>query len=193
MIVGIAGRKRSGKNTVASYLEAKYDYKQTSFAHPIKQMACIAFGWDISIFEDEVLKEQIDPFYGISPRQIAQNIGTEWAQKLLPAVYPEFEKETGRTLWVKRLFKDYQGQNISISDVRFPDTEVSEIGKRGGYIIKMIGRGDETDDHPSEKEADRIMGDFIVDNSGSRDQLFRKIDTIMSFIILKGLDNNSDS
>ena len=39
-IIGITGKGRSGKTTVAEYLQKVYDYKETSFAVPLKE-ACI--------------------------------------------------------------------------------------------------------------------------------------------------------
>ena len=48
VLLGIMGKKGSGKDTVSDYLVSHYGYKKMAFADPIKQMAQIIFDLDIS-------------------------------------------------------------------------------------------------------------------------------------------------
>ena len=88
MIVGVSGLKRSGKDTVAELLVKEYGFERYSFADPIKEAMSIVFDWDDRYLYGE-LKEIIDPRWGISPRQVFQHFGTEYAQHILPEVFPE--------------------------------------------------------------------------------------------------------
>lgn len=126
MIIGLVGYKRSGKNTVADFLEEEYGFCQYALAGPIKDMCRTAFLWDYRHTEGE-LKEEIDPYWGISPRQAMQWIGTEGFQYYLPKDFSAFEKVNHRNIWVRRFVKWYQeaiaeeGEfNVVITDVRFP-------------------------------------------------------------------------
>ena len=59
MIIGLSGKKRVGKDTVADYLVSKYGFIKYSFADPIKAVAKILFGFS----ENQLYgnnKEEID-------------------------------------------------------------------------------------------------------------------------------------
>jgi hypothetical protein len=76
MIVGILGKKRSGKDTTGDYLVANKNFVKYSFANPIKRGAMELFGFT----EDQVFgdaKDEIDPTWGITPRLVLQIMGTE--------------------------------------------------------------------------------------------------------------------
>ena len=45
MIIGIYGKKRSGKDTIANFLCEKYGFIKYGFGDPIKDIAKIMFGF----------------------------------------------------------------------------------------------------------------------------------------------------
>lgn len=99
ILIGLVAPKQSGKDTIADYLCMKYSFKKYNFADPLKEGIGKIFGFtNEQLYGDD--KEVIDPFWGVSPREVLQKVGTELFQYELPRVMDEF-KDMGRTFWVK--------------------------------------------------------------------------------------------
>ena len=60
MVIGLVGKKGSGKSTAAKIAKDEYGFKILSFAGPLKQMLATAFDLPMYYFTDPVLKESID-------------------------------------------------------------------------------------------------------------------------------------
>ncbi len=173
MIIAITGRKRSGKDTIADYLISKHNFSRYGFADPIREISKVIFGWT----EDWIVnnKETIDPYWGISYRQFAQDVGTEYMQYGLGSRFPEFLKTNGRSVWVKRFLKIYEDEKVKsnwvLSDCRFPH-ETIPIRKHGGIVIRVIrpDKEDTSDLHASEIEQENIIPDYtLINNAGIKD------------------------
>jgi hypothetical protein len=182
MVVGIVGRKRHGKDTVADYLAQKYGFEKYSFANPLKRGAMEMFGFtEEQVFGD--LKDVIDPVWGCTPRQVLQVLGTELLQYDIQNHIPAF-KEIGRLIWVKnfaRFYENNPGKNLSIADVRF-NHEVAAIKQLGGVIIKVVRPGmPDGDFHASEIEIDEMPYDHLIINDGSLEDLYNKVESIGLF------------
>jgi hypothetical protein len=76
MLIGLTGKARSGKDTVAGYLNNKHMFSHYWFSKPMKDACRTIFGWDDRHLYGD-LKEVVDPVYGISPRVALQTLGTE--------------------------------------------------------------------------------------------------------------------
>jgi hypothetical protein len=189
MIIGLIGKKRSGKDTVAEYLVQEHGYKRYGFADPMKEMLKEAFLWN----EESVngrYKEIVDPRWGISPRQALQHIGTEWAQIGLSESFPKFKELTGRNLWVKRFIfltmESDPNTNWVISDVRFPH-EISLL--KGSIVLSHIKkvfirvRRPEAesikDKHESEKYTNELECDYEIWNDKSIEDLYATVSNIL--------------
>lgn len=194
MIIGIAGKKRAGKDTCAHIIKENFmsngtqKFEHKSFAEPIKNACKIMFDWnDDHVYGD--LKEVIDERWGISPRQAMQDLGTEWAQIDLCKRFPKYKNITGRSIWVKRLIAEYnklyRTKSFVISDVRFPHevTELKKINK--SYIIK-INRLDLSgeDSHESENYIDELDCDYEITTQGSLNDLQAQLEVILKEIQL---------
>jgi len=181
-VVGLLGRKRHGKDTIADYLSAKYGYEKYSFANPIKRGCMELFGFtEEQVFGD--LKDEIDPLWGCTPRLILQVLGTELLQYDVQQYIPSFKEQIGRKIWVKsfnRYYSNNPDKNVSIADVRFIH-ESEEIKALGGIIIKVVRPGmPDGDFHASEVEIDQMEYDHLIINDGSLESLYSKIDAIMN-------------
>lgn len=126
-LIGIAGRARSGKDTVANFIIAAIGGYRYSFADPIRAMLA-PLGVDMNDPYWQARKEDIIPALGVSPRRMMQTLGTEWGRNL---INPD--------LWIvlahQRLLQN--GPGMVISDVRF-ENEAAWIRKHGGRIIHVI-------------------------------------------------------
>jgi len=182
MVIGILGRKRHGKDTIADYLVSKYGYDKYSFATPLKRGCMELFGFT----EEQVfgnLKDEVDPLWGCTPRLMLQVLGTELLQYDIQRYIPSFKDDIGRKVWLKCFNRYYTAnpeKNLTIADVRFFH-ESEEIKALGGIIIKVVRPGISDDDfHASEVEIDRMEYDHLIVNDGSLESLYSKVDTIMN-------------
>ena len=131
------------------------------------------------------VKEQNDPRWGISPREMFQRIGTDFGQFSIFKIFPELKKKiTYRELWVK-LFEQWYIKNahesVVITDVRFKH-EAKKIKEMGGQIIKINRNTGLNDSHISEIELNEISKEFIdfeIDNNYELVDLYSQIDKII--------------
>lgn len=153
VIIGISGKKRSGKDTAAKALKKILpDAMILYFADTLKQIAALALGLPLDHFYEDINKEgsyEIAPGILMSGRELLQKIGTDAFRN---NIHPDF--------WVHammRKIKELPKEHIKyiiIPDVRFPN-EYDAIRNNGGYIIRIIRPSiHATDDHPSETSLD---------------------------------------
>jgi len=198
MIIGIVGKKGSGKDTLANYLWSYYGHKKYAFADPLKHGLVHIFGFTYDqLWGDE--KEDIDERWGVSPREILQIFGTEIFQYAVPKSMPNL-KSGNREFWVKRFeiwldneknviraFNQLSNDSnvdhllkVVISDIRF-NHESNKIKELGGMVIKIERNiiDNEYSDHSSETELDDITYDHIITNNGTIEELHNKIYNII--------------
>lgn len=162
MIVGIAGPKRSGKDTLAWLLSSALNVEVHSFAAPIRQFVAGLLGWTLDELEDrkEAPVQWLD---GVTPRQMMQSLGTEWGRQM---VHPE--------LWLRSLAARLPEGGAVVCDVRF-DNEAEAIRKLGGVVIRLSRPGTgQGDDHASERPVSDHLVDFEIANDGTAVQLMEK-------------------
>lgn len=183
-IMGICGKKRSGKDTIGEYLIEKYGYVRYAFADPVKDICRIMF----KLSEDQLYgdkKEVLDQRWGITPREAFQKIGTDFGQIALHKIIPDITGQVrSRQFWTKHFelwFKEQVEKNpdikVVITDVRFKH-EAKIIKELGGIIVKVKRSGLVSDGHISETELDNIATSFIVENNETIEDLHKKIDEI---------------
>ena len=209
MIIGLIGLNGSGKSTVASILEQKYNFNIDSFAKPVKDIASVIFNWnreklDGMTEESRKWREEKDEEWSkilnkdITPRMILQMIGTEFGRDML-----------GENIWIESLKKRSENKNIVISDVRFVN-EAENIKNSGGVLIR-IKRGldpsylNNINDikfnnhnelkeymkikYPMVHEANYMIGllkpDYVIINDNTLDNLNNNIDSILNIIGIK--------
>lgn len=168
-IIGLMGPAGSGKDTVREIL-AKHGYYGFAFADPIREMLkplLLACGVGLNWMTDRALKEQPMPVLGVSYRQLAQTLGTEWAR----AQAPDFWLRIAAASMMEVSISTFGPPCFVISDVRFPN-EAEWIRHLGGQIWR-IDRADvePVRRHTSEALIDRIEPDFVLENNGSVDDL----------------------
>lgn len=122
MIIGIHGKARSGKDTIADRLVDVHGFTKLSFAAPIKRMIS-TLGIDVDSIQD---KEAPIEWLGASYRQLAQTLGTEWGRYL---IHPEMW-----VLLVKREIEKAPENNYVLSDVRF-ENEAAWIRSVGSLWV----------------------------------------------------------
>jgi len=160
-LIGIAGRARSGKDTVANFIIAAIGGYRYSFADPIRAMLA-PLGVDMNDPYWQARKEDVIPALGVSPRRMMQTLGTEWGRQL---INPD--------LWIimahQRLLQN--GPGMVIPDVRF-ENEAAWIRKHGGWIIHVIRpEAKAVEAHASEDGIEMLDADAQLFNSGTLEEL----------------------
>ena len=156
MIIGFVGFIGSGKDTAADYLVNFHGFRRDSFANTLKDAVAHVFGWDRIMLEGRTKearewREQIDPWWAerlglpnLTPRWILQYWGTEVCRQ-------GFHDD----IWIASLENKMRktGDNIVISDVRFPN-EIKAIHNAGGLTVR-IRRGDDPEWYDAAVSANR--------------------------------------
>lgn len=196
-LIGITGHAGSGKDTVASYIQKKYKNTYIEhFADPLKKACAAAFGIPENWFYDRELKEQETP-WAVSPRKIAQFVGTEMFRTVVTNLYGEFTYSHWIRLLEMRLTgvshppegEGYysSGDTIIIPDVRFQD-EAEWIQQNRGIILRITRKGFEGSvgilGHAS--EISYSSGDYVIYNDNSKEILYETVDEFIKCYTDKG-------
>lgn len=170
-IVGLCGRKGSGKDTAAKILIDEYGYKLVKFAGPLKSMINAlleAQGVSLQLRERMVegdLKEVPTGYLGgRTPRYAMQTLGTEWGRDLVDT---NFWTQT----FVNQINMDDNSRYVC-TDMRFSN-EANLVYSLGGIRIRIKRETtqNEFSSHPSELEIDNLVVDKEIVNSGTIKEL----------------------
>jgi dephospho-CoA kinase len=176
-VVGVCGRRRSGKDTVAGILDELYGYKNVKISSDLKNALKIIFGFDHEQIEGN-LKDTVDENWGVSPRQAMQFIGTEVMQYKIAELLPDM----GRKFWIKGFINKHIANGrlgerlLVITDIRFMH-EYNELKRHLHNDLLMLRverdlNGKEgVDEHSSEQEFLNIPVEHIISNNGSKEDL----------------------
>ena len=185
MLIGIVGLIGSGKGTVADRLVEKHGYVKDSFAKSLKDAVAAMFNWDRNMLEGDTTssrhwREQPDKFWSerlgkpVTPRWVLQHFGTE-----------VMRGQMYDGIWLDSCMGRYKGQNTVIADTRFVN-EIKTIKEHGGIIV-CVKRGDlpsqkemqDTGAHRSEWDWLESDFDIIIENNGTKEELFQKVDELI--------------
>lgn len=158
MIIGIAGKKRAGKDTIAREF-IRRGFQHDSFAGPIRRFVADLIGYEIT---DDNKEATICWAPHLTPRMLMQTVGTEWGRAMDP------------DLWVKSFINRVNG-NIVAPDVRF-ENEASAIRNAGGLMIHVQRNIAHNDNHASEAGVGvRFdLGDILINNNGTVEALMKQ-------------------
>lgn len=207
-LIGIHGHAGAGKDTVSGYLHCNYQkvYGE-SFAGPLKDCCAEAFGIDRELFDAPELKNERIEYWGVTPRMMAQFVGTELFRNHVGAlVNGHFPHIPGDDFWIYRLagrlsgaLNEYQngyapGDCVVIPDVRFQN-EYDFIVANNGIVIHLTRPGFSGNvgisNHASEAGIANFHTPettFYVENNGTLPELYAKIDAIVEHHLTRKSD-----
>jgi len=164
------------------------------FAGKLKDIVCLILGCtredlEAGDFKSTPMNSDWDESHGIdTPRDLLQVLGTNCGRDM---IHPN--------IWVNALFADYKclddtkrtsfGNVLDysdcpfpawiITDLRFPN-EFESIKKRNGITIRVTtDRVGEASGHESETALDDHDFDYVIDNSGTYEDLIDKVSEIL--------------
>jgi hypothetical protein len=114
VIIGIAGKMQSGKDTLGAYLIENHDYSRRSFATNVRST--------LTNINLEANRENM--------QFLAQALRSRWPDVWVEAIQKDLLKHNG-------VIED----KIIITDVRYPN-EVSMVRRLGGKIIHLLATAD---------------------------------------------------
>jgi hypothetical protein len=181
MIIGLTGRKGSGKDTAAQVLIDE-GFAHLKFASTLKAMTA-TFLREQGNSDDHIermvngdLKEVPSYQYigGRTPREFQQWLGTEFGRNMI-----------GQDIWIAcAMNQANMHKNVVFTDVRFPN-EVAAVQNAGGIVVR-IERDVPTNqysDHSSETMIDQLMAGIRIANDGSigdlHDRLWEALDVYL--------------
>lgn len=196
-IIGLAGKKRSGKDTVADYLSAEYGFVRVAFADPLKEALLaldpvIKYGHDeeADVYELQRLSELIDPDASKSIRDRFEPIKDLPEVRRLLQRYGVTIREISEGFWVDAAMltidQHYEenGPDVPgyvIPDVRFVNEAVAIEDNYDGYVYR-VERADlvSTDEHVSETALDKWDFYGRIVNGGSLSDLYADVDRALA-------------
>jgi dephospho-CoA kinase len=200
MIIGICGFQSSGKDTVADYLVKEHGFIKMSFASKLKDIISMMFGWPREKLEgltkeDREWREQVDYWWSdtlnmqqLTPRYVMQYFATDlFRNKFHPDIWVKIVENE-----LKKLLEESTKPNIVISDCRFSN-EINMLIRLGGKIIHVHRNPPQwfykyrageypqamSSKHVSEISWIKCYYDYEIDNSGTIDELHKKIKYIV--------------
>lgn len=180
-VIAICGYKRSGKDTVANFIQSNYNYSHVKIANSLKNICKYMFDFTDDEMETDS-KDVLNDQWGVTPRKVLQYFGTEMMQYHIQELIPNI----GREFWIRKCIKDMESLNndkIVISDLRFIH-EYEALKRKYGkslYILKLLKTGDKCDCHESETEWEKIQADYIISNDCDKEKLYLNVDIFMKF------------
>lgn len=178
--IGLVGRARSGKDTVAHHLVEKHGYTRVAFADRMRD-AVEALNPMIRLDVDGLqhictLKQGLKMYgweglkvYSPDIRGYLQRMGTEVGRDMF-----------GENFWVMQAISvANQYEQVVFSDVRYPN-EAERIRDAGGILWRVERDGiEKSDEHTSEALIETIKVDSVIKNNGTLEELFSKVDKLM--------------
>lgn len=180
-LIGLEGRARTGKDTCADYLVEKHGFIKYSFAGPLKKMLWSGLGLAPGDYVDTDTKEAVIPWLGVSYRQAAQTLGTEWGrncinQNLWVLLAQNF---VARQLAINSFESTPMVTGVVFSDVRF-NNEAEWLRSAGGRIFHLARKDAAmVRDHPSEHGVAARNEDALILNFGTKEQLYATLDAAL--------------
>jgi hypothetical protein len=174
-LVGLIGKKRSGKDTFAAPLVAEFGFHRVAFADPLREAAL-----------------RLDPLVGPcslpgdpAPRhrylsEVIRAIGWEAAKDTVPGARRTLERlgtdairEIDPDFWIRQALGAIDGRHapVVVTDVRFPN-EADAIRERGGYLVRITRPGfEDAQQHKTETALDDYPDDLHVVNDDTIEHL----------------------
>jgi hypothetical protein len=195
MIIGLTGKKGSGKDTVAAHLIKEYGFERRAFADPLKKSVAALFGipyhkvdeWKndpsrmVYLANDFIVTQGVEPFADEIASEMPfgeflQHYGTRSHRDIF-----------GLDFWVDQtLPKDgfYAGRKIVVTDLRF-ENEAHRIKFLQGFVVE-ITRPDLEDStardskHESEQPLPRNLIDWFITNDTDIPSLQKQTEVMLT-------------
>jgi len=174
-IILIGHKKRQGKDTFAQLLIEELAFRgvktrKFAFADAMKDIVADMFDIDRNTLD----------YYKNKPERVVFDSQITDFRKLLQKFGSGKMKDIfGKSIWRDIVIKQFDKDSVNIvTDFRFPEEYI-----KGAFTIKVDRGVENNDEHISEKALDNFKFDYIVDNSGSLEDLNKEVKKVANLII----------
>lgn len=173
ILIGISGKKTSGKTTCAEIIKELFPNKTIiiNFGDAVKESLKVIFDFsDSELYGDD--KEKVNEFWNITPREVMQFYATDLMRNQMLIKF----NNIGTNLWVKCVEKKInklldKDIIVIIADLRFMN-EYEMIKRYNGITLRINRNNTEIyDKHQSEIELDNVKFDYNISNNSTREDL----------------------
>lgn len=185
IVLGLAGFKRTGKDTVAARLVERHGFTRFAFADPLKEAALALdpiVEFSIGVAAPGVYRSVSQ----IRLSEIVNDHGWEKA-KAFPEVRRTLQRfgvgirEIDSEFWVRALVGAVEAsgaERVVITDVRFPNEVTAVRVQLGGEVTLVTRPGTSSDGHVSESLPDTLVPDSVIANDSDIATLYREVDSL---------------
>jgi hypothetical protein len=195
-LIGVSGKKQSGKDTFAERLVAEHGFTRISFADPLRELALKA---DPIVRVDEWEDEWEPRLHGADEVRLSEVVAKDgWdrakeesseVRRTLVDLGIGVREVLGRDAWIRRALRDIETVNgpVVITDVRF-ENEAQMVKQLGGIVVRVDRPSLPIDPKagPSETELDDWRFDLRVVNDSTIEALHKRADSITRSVALLG-------
>lgn len=186
-----AGQMRSGKNVTGEYICSKTNFLPASFALPVKEIYCRAFGVDMEFIEKWKVRDEPPPGFQKTVRQSLQFIGDGF-REINPNVWVDYAFENnpemscymdGRYLNELHKVRAKGGVNILIWRPKYENNDVNQSEAQIKPLVDWYSKRGEEGDVSSLDKSSAPKGcdfiDFFLVNDGDIASLHGKIERLI--------------
>lgn len=192
-IILLTGYKSSGKDTAGEYLVSHHGYTRLAMADALKDHVSRKYGIPRYYFDDRRYKEEpltrfpLDPKdktskflcfsfggYGLSPKY--------WTPRALLIMEGSVARAVDPSFWVGQVLQEihtWPERNYVVTDVRYrSELELIKVTHPSARTV-CIYRGESNSSDASERDLDHVETDFLVVNTGTKEELYSKLEEIL--------------
>jgi hypothetical protein len=179
-LIGLIGKKRTGKDTFAAVLVEKFGFQRVALADPLREAVY-----------------RLNPIVGTFPLQhegivrvrewrlqeVIDELGWEKAKDYVPEVRAQLQRfgsdairEIDDQFWIRAAFARINalrkaGTPVVVTDVRFPN-EADAIHYANGFLVRILrDLPDDGDSHASETALDDYAANVVLHNNNEVEDL----------------------
>lgn len=190
LLIGLHGKPRVGKDTLAAHIIKRFNLLRYGPSVPLKDTVAAMFDIPRHYLDSDEHKDLVDPFWGITYRQMAQKVGKESSRDVF-----------GDDIWLRHVEKKlkeieaagpddgnpygdfdraphYDG--IILADIRY-ENEVHWVKKHGGDVIFVLrNNAPKSSDtgHVVDKGLPADLADILIYNNGSIQEMYANFDRL---------------
>jgi hypothetical protein len=167
MLIALDGLSGSGKTTVANYLTENHCFIRYRFAEPLVPMLKLIGLTDADLSEPK-RRQPHDLLGGKTPLDALRSLGIDWARDMID-----------KNFWARHWLRTTPTSVRVVADNCRFDNEAEAAMSIGGSVYRIIRPGITRENHPAEAGVSDSYIDGIIENDGSLEDLYDKIDKIV--------------
>lgn len=178
LLIGLHGKARVGKDTVAKHLIAKHNLLRYGPSVRVKLTTAAMFDFPVEYLDDDNMKDQMDPFWQMTYRQMAQKVGKESSRDVF-----------GDDIWMRHVERTLQNLDDDVTGIILPDiryeSEVTWIKAHGGEVMYIIRESAPKitgfEGHDGERGLPIELANYIIYNDSTIGGMLEQADQLFKY------------